>query len=77
MKNPEVSNISEHGFWLYVGGREYFLPFAGYPWFKQARLAEVLDVRQVAKGHLHWPKLDVDLEIETLDQPEHYPLVYR
>ena len=74
---PEVSNISEHGFWLYVAGREYFLPFAEYPWFKQARLAEILDVRQVHKGHLHWPKLDVDLEIKSLDQPERYPLVFR
>ena len=24
--------------------------------------------------HLHWPELDVDLEIEVLEHPEQYPL---
>jgi hypothetical protein len=32
----EVTNISQHGFWLLVGGRELFLPFDDFPWFKSA-----------------------------------------
>ncbi len=74
---PEVSHISAHGFWLDVGGKEYFLPFEEYPWFKRARVSEILDVKLLHKTHLHWPGLDVDLEIESLTEPERYPLVYR
>ena len=33
----EVTNISKHGFWLLVDGRELFLPFAEFPWFKRLR----------------------------------------
>jgi hypothetical protein len=29
------------------------------------------------KGNLHWPKLDVDLKIEILQNPEKYPLLYK
>jgi hypothetical protein len=29
----EVTNISAHGFWLLVDGRELFLPFDEFPWF--------------------------------------------
>lgn len=28
----EVANISAHGFWLLVDGRELFLPFDEFPW---------------------------------------------
>jgi hypothetical protein len=27
----EVTNISPHGFWLLLDGRELFLPFADFP----------------------------------------------
>jgi hypothetical protein len=29
----EVTNISQHGFWLLLDGRELFLPFDEFPWF--------------------------------------------
>ncbi|WP_420886735.1 DUF2442 domain-containing protein [Candidatus Kuenenia stuttgartensis] len=28
-------------------------------------------------SHLHWPDLDIDLEIDSLENPEKYPLVYK
>ncbi len=77
ISRPEVSNISAHGFWLNMGGKESFLPFEEYPWFKKAKVGEILNVRLVHKTHLHWPKLDVDLELKSLQDPDRYPLVCR
>jgi hypothetical protein len=73
----EVENISKHGFWLFINGKEYFLAFSDYPWFKNARINEILDVKLLHGAHLYWEKLDIDLELESLDYPEKYPLVYK
>ena len=72
----EVTNVGTHGLWLYVKGAEYFLPHDDYPWFRDARLAEILEVRLLHGTHLHWPALDVDLCLDSLDHPDAYPLVY-
>ena len=71
----EVANISKHGFWLYVDGAEHFLPFADYPWFHDAPVSAILGVERLNAGHLYWPALDVDLELESIRHPERYPLV--
>ena len=73
----EVVGISKHGFWLYVRGEEYFLPFKAFPWFKEAKVGSLLKVKLLHKEHLYWPDLDVDLELESLKHPEKYPHTYR
>ena len=73
----EVSHISAHGFWLLIEDREYFLSFEQNPWFKDAKVADILNVRILHGRHLHWPALDVDLELAALDDPAGYPLIYR
>jgi len=73
----EVSHINAHGFWLCVGNREYFLPYNEYPWFEEAKVKHILNVKLLHGHHLHWPELDVDLEIDSLDNPQSYPLIYR
>jgi hypothetical protein len=70
----EITNISQHGFWLLLDGRELFLPFEQFPWFKQATVAAILQVDRPAPGHLHWPALDVDLAVDSIEHPERYPL---
>jgi hypothetical protein len=72
----EVQEISLHGIWIYIGGREYFLPYNDYPWFKEAKVSEICNVQLLHGTHLHWPDLDVDLELEALQHPEKYPLIY-
>ncbi|MCD6311796.1 MAG: DUF2442 domain-containing protein [Elusimicrobia bacterium] len=72
----EVTNISEHGFWLLLKGREYFIPFKKYPWFKNAKISSIIDVKLFHSHHLYWPKLDVDLTTEILGNPDRYPLTY-
>lgn len=72
----EIQNISCDGIWLYASGREYFLPYDEYPWFRSATVDDILNVALINGCHLEWPNLDVDLEIESLDHPEEYPLTY-
>jgi len=73
----EVQAISPFGVWVYVKGKEYLLSFQEYPWFKDARINEVYRVELIHGRYLHWPDLDVDLELDALENPEKYPLVYR
>lgn len=71
----EVTNISRHGLWLLVDDEELFLPFDEFPWFKEAPLSAILDVRKEGPTHLHWPALDVDLTLESIRYPEKFPLI--
>ena len=73
---PEVLNVSSSGIWLYVKGKEYFLPYKDFPWFKNARLSEIHKVALLHHHHLRWDDLDVDLDLNSLDHLEHYPLHY-
>jgi len=72
-----VTNVSPHGLWVLVGEREYFLPFSAYPWFSDAKVSELLAVELIHGRHLRWPSLDVDIEVESLEYPDKYPLVYQ
>jgi hypothetical protein len=73
----EVLNIDSHGFWLFVRGKEYFLPYEEYPWFKEARIADIINVELLHDFHIRWPGLDVDLSLTSLEDPSKTPLVYR
>ena len=70
----EVTNISKHGFWMLIDGRELFLPFEQFPWFKEATVAAILRLERPAPEHLRWPDLDVDLALESIEHPGRYPL---
>ncbi|MBE7549061.1 MAG: DUF2442 domain-containing protein [Planctomycetia bacterium] len=40
-------------------------------------MREIQNVQLIHDSHLHWPDLDIDLEIDSLENPEKYPLVYK
>ena len=69
-----VENITPFGIWLFVQGREYFLSYEDYPYFKDQTLKAIQHVQLLHGYHLYWPDLDVDLEIDNLEHPEKYPL---
>ncbi len=73
----EVTNISPHGFWLLIAEKERFVSFKEFPWFREATIAALTHVELPSPHHLHWPKLDIDLAVESLDHPERYPLFSR
>jgi hypothetical protein len=70
----EVTNVSRHGFWVFLGDRELFLPFDDFPWFRGAAIDHLLNVERPVDHHLYWPDLDVDLTVESIEHPERFPL---
>lgn len=75
ISSVEVTNVSPHGFWLFVGERELFVPFKEFPWFRDASVREITNVELPSPHHLYWPDLDIDLALESIEHSEKYPLV--
>lgn len=73
----EVLNVSPHGFWLLLDGREHFLDGENFPWFRRATLEQLFEVEVLHGDHLYWSQLDVDLDLDRIEHPERYPLVAR
>ena len=72
-----VENITPFGIWLFVNGREYFLSYQDYPYFRDRTLKSIQNVQLLHGYHLYWPELDVDLEVDNLENPEKYPLKWK
>lgn len=70
----EITHVSSRGIWLLAGDRELFMSYEEFPWFKDAPIGKIINVEQPSPGHFHWPDLDVDLSIETIEHPERFPL---
>ena len=75
-KNISVSveNITPFGIWMWVKGKEYFLNYDDYPYFKNQTIQSIQAVKLSHDFHLYWSNLDVDLEVDNLENPEKYPL---
>lgn len=71
----EVTNVSPHGFWLFVGEHGHFVSFKDFPWFKDASIQQIGRVELPSAHHLYWPDLDIDLAVDSLTHPERYPLM--
>lgn len=74
---PEVTNVEKHGFWILLDDQELFLPYEEFPWFLDATIREILEVERPHPGHLRWPRLDVDLSVDSIEHPERHPLKAR
>lgn len=70
----EVTNISGNGIWLLADGKELFMSYEQFPWFKDAPVGKILNVEEPDAGHFYWPDLDVDLSVEIIEHPERFPL---
>ena len=70
----EVTNISAHGVWLLVHGRELFMSYEEFPWFKDIPVRSILNVEEVSPGHFYWADIDVDLTEEIIEHPDRFPL---
>ena len=65
----EVTNVSQHGFWILIADRELLASFVDFPWFEQASIKELTTVELPRPHHLYWPELDIDLAVDSLDHP--------
>ena len=71
----EITNLSEHGFWIYLDGTEHFLSFEDFPWFRDASVKKITNLQRLGPNHLFWPELDVDLSVNSIKDPSSYPLI--
>ncbi len=72
--SASVENITPFGIWMFIKNKEYFLTYRDYPYFRDQPIKAIQNVRLLHGFHLHWPDMDVDLEIDNLENPEKYPL---
>ena len=70
----EITNVSQHGFWIFFSGKEYFLNYSAFPWFKDCTLTTLFNFTSDEYGNFHWEDLDVDLNPDIIINPEKYPL---
>lgn len=73
----EVVGISKFGVWVYAAGKEFFLPYEDFPWFRDAKVSSVYNLMFYNEFHLHWPDLDIDIDTRSIEHPENYPLIYK
>ena len=73
LSEAEVTHISLGGIWVLLDDNEYFLPFEKYPDFREATVGQIHNVRIVNGVELEWPDLQLNLSIESFDQPNHVP----
>lgn len=71
----EVTNVSNHGFWLLLGDEELLLPFDQFPWFKKAIIEQLTTVKWPTSDHLYWPQLDADLSVDSIRRSQDFPLI--
>ncbi|MGM0632209.1 MAG: DUF2442 domain-containing protein [Pseudomonadota bacterium] len=71
----EVTNISAHGISLASHGKELFMSYENFPWFREQPVSAILKVQEPTRGHYHWPMLDIDLTDEIIRFPDRFPLV--
>jgi hypothetical protein len=71
----EVTHISKHGFWLLLADEELLVPFDQFPWFRKSTIEQISEVQWPALDHLYWPRLDVDLSVQSIRNPAAFPLV--
>lgn len=72
-----VLMINAQGIMLSVLGNDYFISYNRIPWMQDAPIRSVLNVQMSGTRAIEWPDHDVDLEIESLQHPERYPLVMK
>ncbi|WP_250655271.1 DUF2442 domain-containing protein [Alkalimarinus coralli] len=70
----EVTNISTHGIWLLVRDKEVFISYEDFPWFKGQTVESIINVEEQGHHHFYWPDIDVDLTLESIENPDRFPL---
>jgi hypothetical protein len=66
---PEIMTIDRRGFWLSWRDEELYVPFALFPWFEHATVAQLCRVEQLGRDCLYWPGLDLELALDRIRHP--------
>lgn len=73
----KVLSITADGVFITAFGKDYFLSFNRLPWFKDAKVSDIMNVRNIGTMGIRWDSMDVDLELDSLIHPEKYPLIVK
>lgn len=73
----KIINISKTGINIIINDQELSIMFQDYPQFLNASLKQIFEFELINYNHLHWPKLDIDINVDALINPGKYPLIYR
>lgn len=76
-RSAVVTEIRETGFTVRVEGRDLFVAFDQFPWFRHARVEDIFRVELAGPDHLHWPAIDADLALRAIEHPDEFPLISR
>ncbi len=74
--NSSITSVTSFGFWILCNDKEYFVSFADYPEFKNANVVSIFNVEQLSPNQLRWNELDIDIELDALENPSVFPLIY-
>jgi hypothetical protein len=66
---PEITTIDRRGFWLRWRDEELYLPFALFPWFEHATVAQLCHILPLGGECLYWPGLDLELALDRIRHP--------
>ena len=66
---PEITSINRRGFWLRWRNEELYLPFALFPWFEHATVAQLCHIEHLGRECLYWPGLDLELALDRIRHP--------
>jgi hypothetical protein len=77
ISSAEASFVPRQGVRILAQDKKYFLSIEQYPWLCDARIAEIRNVGFFHGHHLRWPELGIELDTESLESPEDFPLIYR
>jgi hypothetical protein len=72
----EVTDINKNGIWLLIKDKEYFISFADYPVFKNMPVKDIFNFKYYSPDHLRWENIDVDIELDALENPDDFPLIF-
>ena len=73
----QITDVTQFGIWLLINRKEYYIPYERYPFFKDAKIADIYNYEFLNNHHLYWPNLDIDIDLDALEHPEKYPLIHR
>ena len=75
--DSSITNIEKFGFWIILIDKEYFISYNDYPQFKNATIQQIFDYTLCSPTQICWENLNVDIEVEALENPSHFTLVYK
>lgn len=75
--SSSITSVTSFGFWILCNDKEYFVSFGDYPEFKNANVVSIFNVEQLSPNQLRWHDLDIDIELDALENPSAFPMVFK